>query len=520
MVGRLVEQQQVGALPDDQRERQARLLAAGERGDGRGGHVAAEVEAAEEVAQLLLAHVGRQARQVQQRRGVVVQRLQLVLGEVADLQALAAPDAAVQRRERVGQRLHERRLALAVGAQQADALAGLDRERQALEDGDGGLGAGVAAVDAFEGEHRVGRGIGLAEFEREAGRRVHRREPFHALERLDAALRLLGLAGLGLEPRDERFEVRDLLLLARVGRFLQGHLLQALRLELRVVAAVALELAVLDVQRDVADGIEEFAVVRNHHQRAGVAREPVFQPHHGVEVQVVGRLIEQQQVGRAHQRLRQVQPHAPAAREARHRLLCLRHGEAEAEQQRLGARRGGVAVGVGEGGVGFGLGVAVVACFGIGQPALDVAQARVAVEGVVERAALHRGRLLRHMRDLPGRRDGHLAAVGMQLAPQQREQGRFAAAVHAHQAGALAGVECGRGMVEQHLGAALEYEVVEADHEKLRQWNQDKGAIVARGLARSGGGRPVRRGASHRAAACGAPGRCGAPAVRENHRPV
>ncbi len=333
-----------------------------------------------------------------------------MLGEVADLQALAALDAAVQRRERVGQRLHERRLALAVGAQQADALAGLDRERQVLEDGDRGIGtrigAGVAAIDALEREHRVGGGLGLAEFEREPGGRVHRREPLHALERLDAALRLLGLAGLGFEARDERFEVCDLFLLARVGRFLQGHLLQALRFELRVVAAVALELAVLDVQRDVADGVEEFAVVRNHHQRAGVAREPVFQPHHGVEVQVVGGFVEQQQVGRAHQRLRQVQPHAPAAREAGHRLLRLRHGEAEAEQQRLGARRSGVAVGIGEGGVGFGLGVAVVARFGIGQAALDVAQARVAVEGVVERAALHRGRLLRHMRARPARSAG------------------------------------------------------------------------------------------------------------------
>ncbi len=55
VVGRLVEQQQVRALPDDERQREARLLAAGEILDAAGRHVAREVEAAEEVAQILLA---------------------------------------------------------------------------------------------------------------------------------------------------------------------------------------------------------------------------------------------------------------------------------------------------------------------------------------------------------------------------------------------------------------------------------------------------------------------------------
>ncbi|CAJ0800102.1 hypothetical protein LMG18090_03947 [Ralstonia mannitolilytica] len=477
VVRRLVEQQQVGALPDDERERQARLFAAGERGDGCSRHVAAEIEAAEKVAQLLLAHVGGQARQVQQRRGVVVQRLELVLGKVADLQAFAAADRARQRRQRIGQRFHERRLALAVGAQQADALAGLDRKRQVLEDGDGLINAraGIAAIHRLERQHRVGRGLRLAEFEREARRRMHGREALHALERLDTALRLLGLGGLGLEARDERFEMRDLLLLPCVGGFLLRHLLQALRLELRVVAAVALELLLLDVQRDVAHGVEEFPVVRDHHQRAGIPREPVFQPDHGIQVEVVRRFVEQQQVGRTHQRLREVQPHAPAAGEARHRLRGLRHREAEAEQQRLRARRRGVAVGVGEGGVGFGLGVAVVRGFGGGQAAFDVAQAGVAVERVVERAAVNCGRFLRHVGDLPGGRDGDFAAVGMQFAAQQRKQRGFAATVHADEADALTRVEGGGGVVEQHLGAALEDEVVESDHEELRFWTIGEG---------------------------------------------
>jgi hypothetical protein len=40
--------------------------------------------------------------------------------------------------------------------------------------------------------------------------------------------------------------------------------------------------------------------------------------------------------------------------------------------------------------------------------------------------------------------------------------------LHADKADPFTGVECGGGVVEQHLGAALEDEVVESDHEKLR----------------------------------------------------
>ena len=93
-------------------------------------------------------------------------------------------------------------------------------------------------------------------------------------------------------------------------------------------------------------------------QRAGVALEPVLEPEDRVEVEVVGRLVEQQQVGRAHQRLREVQPHAPAAGKARHRVVHLLVREAEPMQQLFGARARRVRVGVRQ------LGVAALRCGG------------------------------------------------------------------------------------------------------------------------------------------------------------
>ena len=113
-------------------------------------------------------------------------------------------------------------------------------------------------------------------------------------------------------------------LLLLVGRLLQRELLRALRSNCGVVARVGLELPLVDVDDLVDDGVEKLAVVRDEEQRAGIAREPVLEPEHGVEVEVVGRLVEQQQVRAAHQRLREIEAHAPAAGEAGDRLARAR----------------------------------------------------------------------------------------------------------------------------------------------------------------------------------------------------
>jgi hypothetical protein len=60
---------------------------------GAAGHVAAEVEAAEVVAQFLLARLRFEAGHVLQRRFVGAQLFELVLGEVADVASPCLPCA-------------------------------------------------------------------------------------------------------------------------------------------------------------------------------------------------------------------------------------------------------------------------------------------------------------------------------------------------------------------------------------------------------------------------------------------
>jgi hypothetical protein len=77
----------------------------------------------------------RQAHHVLQRVVGGAQHVQFLLGEVADRQALALGDGAGQRLHLAGDGLDQRGLALAVGAQDADALAGLHRAVHLAQDG-------------------------------------------------------------------------------------------------------------------------------------------------------------------------------------------------------------------------------------------------------------------------------------------------------------------------------------------------------------------------------------------------
>ena len=73
--------------------------------------------------------------------------------------------------------------------------------------------------------------------------------------------------------------------------------------------------------------------MRYQQQGTLVGPQPPFEPDDGVEVQVVGRLVEEQQVGAAHQRLREVQAHSPPAGELVNRAMLVAGREAQAVQE-------------------------------------------------------------------------------------------------------------------------------------------------------------------------------------------
>jgi len=84
--------------------------------------LAGEAEAAEEVAQRLLALAAVQARHHRKRRFLRAQQLDLVLREVADDQVARLDALARERGELAGQQPHQGGLAVAVGADHRDAV--------------------------------------------------------------------------------------------------------------------------------------------------------------------------------------------------------------------------------------------------------------------------------------------------------------------------------------------------------------------------------------------------------------
>src|ERR1051325_2379339 len=61
--------------------------------------------------------------------------------------------------------------------------------------------------------------------------------------------------------------------------------------------------------------VEEEAIVRNHNERIRIGTQIPFQPIACLQVKMVGRLIEQQEIGLFEKQFRKRDPHLPAAGE-------------------------------------------------------------------------------------------------------------------------------------------------------------------------------------------------------------
>jgi len=118
-------------------------------------------------------------------------------------------------------------------------------------------------------------------------------------------------------------------LLLGAGRRLQPRLFRAPPLEIVVAAGVEIELALAQVQNGVDRVVQELAVVADDQRGVRIFLQPRFEPKRALEVEVIGRLVEQQQVGLREQGGCERHPHAPAAREFRHRSVEIGGGEAE-----------------------------------------------------------------------------------------------------------------------------------------------------------------------------------------------
>ena len=257
-----------------------------------------------------------------------------MLGVVGHAHVGAQVAGAGGGRLQAGEDLHERGLAGAVGADECHVLAAVELEVDVAVDVLVAVGLGYAfqAHDHVAGARRIGELkvdvlVALGQDDELL---------FDLLDLADALLGLCSLGGLVAELVDEDLHMGDVALL---GGALGAHLLQVVLALLEVAAVVAGvggHAAVFESGDVVDASVHEGAVVADDEDGAVVAGDKAAQPLDAFEVQVVGGLVQKQQVGMAQEKLCQRDAHLPAARELGARALKVGDLKAQAGQDLAG----------------------------------------------------------------------------------------------------------------------------------------------------------------------------------------
>jgi len=201
------------------------------------------------------------------------------------------------------------------GRPSADAIAGAHAHRDVREY----VARAITKRHRFAIEQTLGQTCGFKKLEAPFAPRAHRFDGLQSLEHLHAALRLACLGGLGTETIDELLQVRRGARITARSCILLALLFDQREFECTVVAGVAAHRSIRYMPGRFGGAVEKFTIVRDQDHSRRLALEPRLEPDHRVEVEMVGGLVEQQQIGRTEQGACEREPVAPAAGKRRHR---------------------------------------------------------------------------------------------------------------------------------------------------------------------------------------------------------
>ena len=265
VVGRLVEEQDVGLADEEPEQLQPSALAARQVAHGRAGDARGEPEPLDQLRrrELLAADDDGPLLTLDHLEHPQVRELVEVLdvlAQLGDLHGLAALDAARGRLEPTGQEPQQRRLAGAVDADQADAVAGAEPPGDVVQEHPVAVDHGrVLDVEHVLAEPRRGH---PGQRELVARRRLVGDQ---LVRRVEAEL------GLGRPRRCTATQPGELLaqqvLALLLGRRRVPCALGPRQDVGRVAALVLVDAAVVHLPRARADGVEEPAVVRDDDER-------------------------------------------------------------------------------------------------------------------------------------------------------------------------------------------------------------------------------------------------------------
>src|SRR5215471_16608851 len=334
----------------------------------------------------------------------------------------------------------------------------------------------VRLRDVLERRDDVTGPLRLAEIELDDLALLRQLDLLYLLQRLDAALHLRGLRRMRGEALDEPLLFREHRLLACIRGLAVRLANRALALVEIVVAGVGGDFAAVDLGNPRADAIHELAVVRRHQQRAGALLEKRFEPDDRLDVQMVRRLLHQQDVRLAEQHARHRDAHLPAARQRTDVPIDAFVVEAEAVENLACARLERVAAEM----VVLFLHVAearedlvhVVGLLRIRHRMLQMlelvvqlAEPSAAGDGFVQdRPSRHLFDVLTEVPDRQLLRHRHVALVRMLFAGDHAKERRLAGAVRPDEPDLLVGIQLERGVDEENLASVLFTDFGRRDH--------------------------------------------------------
>ena len=335
MVGGLVQAQERLGRHEHLGQGQTRFFAAGEDADLLFDCVViAKQEGAQQAALLRNGPLGRDGVDFLQDGVGLGHAFERVLGIVGHTHVGAQVTGACSGRLQAGDDFHEGGLAGAVRADERHMLAAVEFEVNITVD----VLVAVGLRHALQAHNHVAGARRIGELKVDVLVALGQDDEllFDLLDLADALLGLGCLGGLVAELVDEDLHVSDIALL---GSTLGAHLLQVVLALLKVAAVVAGvggHAAVLK-RGDVVDaGVHEGAVVADDKDGAVVVRDKAAKPLDAFEIQVVGRLVQKQQVRMAQEELGERDAHLPAARELGARALKVGDLKAQAGQDFAG----------------------------------------------------------------------------------------------------------------------------------------------------------------------------------------
>ena len=416
---------------------------------------AGEEEAAEERLRLRPLQARRAHRALEHAAALV--ELDLVLGEVGELDAVADPaDLAGD------DPLEQRRLAGAVRSDQGDVLAALQHELRVLQEGLRACGK----VEALGLDHHPPASCRLQELEAERAPADTRRLDALRLDPRDLLQLRLRLPRLRpvAEAGDKPFEPGDVLGLPLRPRRLVGEPRGLLLAPHVPLAREEDGAAALELEHGRRDRLEEPAIVRDEDDGGVDRRELLLEPFHRGHVEVVGRLVEEEQIRPAGERSRERGARQLAAGEGLERAVEVGVREAEAAQDCGGVVAPAVAARVLEPRLRLAvaperLGTVIAGRHRLLEPA-QLALGLDEVGGprknvLAQREAAEPRRALIVERDAGALLPGELAARELGLAHERPQQRRLAGAVRAGERQPVAALELERDAVEERVAGEL-----------------------------------------------------------------